>query len=50
MISQWYAYQRLPRQEIINQAMKKKHIKKFPWPNVPVWVPVIYNYVYGDQR
>lgn len=50
MLSQFYAYQRLPRKEIINQAMKKKSIKQFPWPFVPNWVPVIYNYVYGDQR
>lgn len=45
-----YAYQRLPHKEIVNKALKKKNIKEFPWPYIPNYVPVIYNYIYGDQR
>ncbi|KAG6365114.1 hypothetical protein INS49_006721 [Diaporthe citri] len=47
MLAKLYAYQRLDHDEIINQALKG--IDEFPW-QVPDYVPVIYNGVFGDQR
>lgn len=47
MLANVYAYQRLGHDDIVNQALK--NVETFPW-EVPDWVPVIYNNVFGDQR
>lgn len=47
ILTKLYAYQRLDHNEIINQALKG--IDEFPW-EVPDYVPVIYNGIFGDQR
>ncbi|KAL1880651.1 hypothetical protein Daus18300_001262 [Diaporthe australafricana] len=47
MLANIYAYQRLGHDDIVNQALK--NVGTFPW-EVPDWVPVVYNNVFGDQR
>lgn len=47
VLGKLYSYQRLDHNKIINQALKK--MDEFPW-QVPEYVPVIYNGVFGEQR
>lgn len=53
MLADIYAYQRLPRNEIANQAMKTlqsfKPPRPFPW-TIPDRVDVIYNMAFGNQK
>lgn len=54
ILADTYAYQRLPHDEIINQALenlKDDDGRQIPFPYaVPAYVPVIYNNVFGDQK
>ncbi|KAJ0109318.1 hypothetical protein J7T55_009650 [Diaporthe amygdali] len=47
MLANVYAYQRLDHSEIVDEALG--NIPAFPW-DIPSYVPVIYNNVFGDQR
>lgn len=53
MLCNTYAYQRLPKSEIINQALKTLQAfpkpRTFPWA-VPDKVSVIYNMIFGAQK
>lgn len=53
MLADVYAYQRLPRHRIVNEALRYIHRKHpgrgFP-SRVPPKVPVAYNMAYGDQK